>query len=78
MKTMKNLHASVPRKLYLMLSLGMVAFLLLGSLMMARPAQAAVNETCTTNADGDWSRIRSGIAVRSNSQVPAVMTMRSL
>ncbi len=55
MKTIKNLHASVPRKLYFMLSLGMVAFLLLGLLMIARPVQAAVNETCTTNADGDWT-----------------------
>ena len=55
MKTIKTLHASVPHKLYLLLSLGMVAFMLVGAFMMARPAQAAVNETCTTNADGDWT-----------------------
>ncbi len=55
MKTIKTLHASVPNKLYRLLSLGMVAFLLVGAFMVARPAQAAVTQTCTTNADGDWS-----------------------
>ena len=55
MKTMKTYRASGPHKLYLLLSVGMIAFLLLGALMTARPAQAAVNELCTTNADGDWA-----------------------
>jgi hypothetical protein len=55
MKTIKTLHASVPHTLFLVVSVGMVAFLLLGAFMMARPVQAAVNAICTTTADGDWT-----------------------
>ena len=58
MKIFPSLRASLPGALFRLMSVGMAALLLAGSILSTQPtsnAQAAGSATCTSIADGDWA-----------------------